>query len=88
MDGSVAAAGQFLPAHALHHADDLARMGVNDGDQLLDGEITRAAQLPSQGLGLGRQRLKRHIRRYDGTDRDLEIGMAERLRGLVGDKSR
>ena len=67
------------------YGDNLPRVGIHDGDEFFNGEITRSSQLRRQRLGIGRQHLQGHDRGHSCANCDCEIAWSKRVGRFVGD---
>src|SRR6266498_1398875 len=75
----------FLPAPPGDYNYDLARTFLDDGDDLIHGDVTEAAKLGRQFFDTRRQGTKRNRLGYDAVDGDREVDMGQRLGFFVGD---
>ena len=69
----------FLPAPPGDYNYDLARTFLDDGDDLIHGDVTEAAKLGRQFFDTRRQGTKRNRLGYDAVDGDREVDMGQRL---------
>src|SRR2546427_12104864 len=74
-----------LPAPPGNYDHDLARTSLDDGDDLIHGDVTEAAKLRRQFFDTRRQGPKRNRLGYDAVDGNREVDMGQRLGFFVGD---